>query len=272
MRPSNGIGKLLLYLLGICGLIVFAFYDLSISRFLYQPQALLARAVHVAGEWPNSIAMIFSGCVLFGGRDRWSLHPARELLGALPVFVGMGILFPHTWYHLLGIWPPLWLSCAVVLLGGAFLLLLFASGDPNVYRRLRGIAMTAVLLSVFAILSVNLLKLIWGRVRFYDMLPDCTAFTPWYLPQGFTGNASFPSGHTANACTSLILWLFAERSTHPVARRVLYLFPVFWITLVAFGRIMYGAHFASDVLVSILLCTSAFGFLRREMMAGHIGG
>ena len=271
MHPTNKLPQLALYTLGVSAMIVFAFYDLEISKFLYHPQSLFGAIVNSIGEWPNSLAMIFSGCVLFGGRNRWSTHPVREWLGALPVFVGVGILFLYTWHYTFRSWPSLWVSVLVILLGGILLLLLFGSGDPYPYRRLRGIALTALLLSIFAILSVNIVKVIWGRVRFFDMLPDCAAFTPWYLPQGFTGNASFPSGHTANACTSLILWLFADRANHPTVRKILYVIPVIWIALVAVGRVIYGAHFASDVTASILLCTSAFGFIRKGMMAGHVG-
>jgi hypothetical protein len=37
------------------------------------------------------------------------------------------------------------------------------------------------------------LKIFWGRIRFRDLVENFSDFTPWYIPQGITGNDSFPS-------------------------------------------------------------------------------
>ena len=47
------------------------------------------------------------------------------------------------------------------------------------------------------VIGVQVVKYLWGRVRFRELDAVYSQFTPWYLPQGITGFDSFPSGHAA---------------------------------------------------------------------------
>lgn len=116
-------------------------------------------------------------------------------------------------------------------------------------------------LGVSSWLCVYCLKLTWGRVRFRDLDSALTSFTPWYLPQGFTGHASFPSGHTAMGWAllpCLALWPRGSLPLKPATALVLG-----WGGFVAASRVVMGAHYASDVLFSTGIC---FGLARYALL------
>lgn len=105
------------------------------------------------------------------------------------------------------------------------------------------------------LLFVQIVKTLWGRVRFRDLDALHANFTPWYLPQGITGHRSFPSGHAAMGWMLLPLLLLAFNRGRGV-RIATGVLVVAWGVLVAASRVVVGAHYASDVLFS-----SAVGIL-----------
>jgi membrane-associated phospholipid phosphatase len=122
-------------------------------------------------------------------------------------------------------------------------------------------ALITVLLVFTEIVLVNIFKVYWGRVRFRDMLDDFSKFTPWYLLQGDTGNTSFPSGHTADAWTIIVLTLFVSKEKIKLYRSAL-IAAIVWGTLVAISRVVIGAHFASDVTVGAAITIGIFLLLK----------
>jgi membrane-associated phospholipid phosphatase len=105
-----------------------------------------------------------------------------------------------------------------------------------------------VLLGASSWLVVHAIKMLWGRVRYRDLDVLQDGFTTWYLPQGPTGHASFPSGHTAMGWVLLpCLMLWPRGSTE---RRVAAVLSVGWGCFVAASRVVIGAHYVSDVLFS----------------------
>jgi len=114
------------------------------------------------------------------------------------------------------------------------------------------------------LLFVHGLKGIWGRVRFRDLAEGFTNFTPWYHPSGFTGGVSFPSGHAVMGWMMLPLLILVWRRRR--ALKVLALSAIIaWALLVAFARVLVGAHYASEVLFSTGAALVCFMILiRRE--------
>ena len=93
---------------------------------------------------------------------------------------------------------------------------------------------------------IVLLKLFWGRVRFRDLAANYSNFTPWYLPQGITGNDSFPSGHTAMGW--MLISLFVSITDKSIRKRfVMKAIIISWALTLGISRIIAGAHFSSDV-------------------------
>lgn len=255
-----------LLLITAVGLLLGAFFDLSLSVRLAEPTAVLGRILEVVGELP---ALLFAACNAF----YLALYLAREhrrLVGGCAVGV-LGVLCcgyaaRQTVRYLIsyGAWWEKLPSVAAILV----LTLLFAAGCLWLVRYLserhglwgREIASKALtcLLCALTVLVVILgLKLLWGRVRFRTLLELGTtdSFTPWWRPMGIrdTSFVSFPSGHTANACVVFLATLYLDRGRRRV-RIGLFL----WIVCVAVSRVFVGAHYLSDICaggcISLLSC------------------
>ena len=121
--------------------------------------------------------------------------------------------------------------------------------------------MLAAAIAILAILNpllfVQIIKLIWGRVRPRDVLWGSGVFTPWWVINGYTGNQSFPSGHTAMGWMFLPLLfipamrLKTSRSTKNILLAiVLGILVLGWGIFVGASRVAVGAHYASDALFS----------------------
>lgn len=115
-------------------------------------------------------------------------------------------------------------------------------------------AFTSLITIAVIIIVVAVLKLAWGRVRYVDIVTGQGAFSPWYIPQGYTGNKSLPSGHVAlSACLFLLVPMFrALPNLRSVSVGMVFISIAFTVA-VAFARIMGGHHFLSDVTIAIII-------------------
>lgn len=97
------------------------------------------------------------------------------------------------------------------------------------------------------LLIIQPLKIFWGRIRFRDLSENYSDFTAWYVPNGITGNQSFPSGHAAMGFMMLALFVFImDKSFY---KRLFFKgFVISWALAVSASRVIIGAHFTSDVL------------------------
>ncbi|TFF95006.1 MAG: phosphatase PAP2 family protein [Promethearchaeota archaeon] len=114
------------------------------------------------------------------------------------------------------------------------------------------IASVIVLLAIIhPLLFVQVVKLTWGRVRPRDVLAGEGSFTPWYVINGYTGNQSFPSGHTAMGWMLLpLLITVRDREWKDPVKIITWICIIGWGLFVGLSRIVVGAHYASDVLFS----------------------
>jgi membrane-associated phospholipid phosphatase len=114
------------------------------------------------------------------------------------------------------------------------------------------ISIVILLLISILTLSVDITKVLCGRVRFIDLNSDFSNYTPWFLPPGpDPNNASFPSGHTAQGWVLLpILILIKHRTWKDPIKIIVIILVIGWGLFVAISRVIIGAHYASDVLFS----------------------
>ena len=120
-----------------------------------------------------------------------------------------------------------------------------------------------------------------NRTRFDDMLAlgDFSAFTHWLRPLG-NGGSSFPSGHTAAACSIFVLVLLCDVFPGWHKRRAL-VWGACWAYVggMALSRLVMGRHYLSDTLAAAFLMTALFLWMtkwkayRRDVqrlaLAGH---
>lgn len=121
-----------------------------------------------------------------------------------------------------------------------------------------------VLLSfaVGPLIVVQVLKVLIGRVRPRDLLEfgGSADFTPvWQFSAACSRSCSFPSGKSSAAAAALSLLVFVPATLRGITALVLTPF----LVLIAFNRVLFGAHFLSDVMLGWLLTMFAMVLIWR---------
>lgn len=140
----------------------------------------------------------------------------------------------------------------------AIMLALIKKVDANRLFQLYCVAVTTIMYCVAVLVVINIFKITWGRVRPRELANHYVDFTPFYLPQGITGHRSFPSGHTSNATILYVITMFVPLVKKKISKVLLYVIPAIWIIVMAYSRVICGAHFASDVLYGATISIITF--------------
>lgn len=239
----------------------FADYAISCSLFnLNNPFGIFLAAY---GEYPATLGLAASGSLLaFSGRGKSALNTVPRILVGIvlmPFGTFMACFMPTIY---LSMEPVIVyaigfaLSIVVILLSRRLAIL----NDPAKVRR---IALILILVIFAEMILVNLIKIPWGRARMRLVATDSRAyFMPWWQVGGSLKHEltalgvaseefkSFPSGHTANAAVLLLLPLLADLEPKLKGKgKTLLIIGAVWAALVAFSRIIMGAHYLSDTVV-----------------------
>lgn len=113
----------------------------------------------------------------------------------------------------------------------------------------------------YFILSTTILilsKIIWGRYRPYEVFGG-EQFTYWFIPQFLSTGSSFLSGHIYFACLTLPFLLLAIDN-----KKIILGIISIYIGLVGVQRILVGAHFPTDIIISIIINVFTFKVLQRK--------
>ncbi|MCI2110785.1 MAG: phosphatase PAP2 family protein [Bacilli bacterium] len=269
------------------GIVLGSFYDLAIAQSLYSSRNGFGLFMAAVGELPCYAGLSFIGGLLLSLelRDDKVLW-RRILVIALGVLVtGFGVYYAGKaiisrnaydvegmWY--LG-WPISFLLCGLAYSGGFF----FARkcDDPHWRRDL--LCMIAAIF--LALLLTTLVKKFDARPRYRwlvgetsgSVVPVLGDFHNWWesanglratvlgtdpgLAEEFK---SFPSGHVTSASVALLIAGCLPRLDSRLAKHDVLLFAIgfIWMALVAYSRMLIGAHFLSDVSFGALFTTSSF--------------
>ena len=254
----------LLGLLWIAGMVTAGFVDLDLSVLVVNPGSAWGIFGTEYGELPGFLVAVMATALLLrcqqfnGGTVTRILRVVGTLLLAALYAIGsvrLGRFVNEQLQFVLGA------VIGVVILGALFL----------VPRRsallLRPVALAIVLLAVVnPLLVVQLFKNLWGRVRFRNLGPGFDEFTRWFVPQGFTGHRSFPSGHAAMGWMLLPLAMLFPLSAYRIRldatgssalnlktraiSLLIWTLVIAWGILVSASRVVVGGHYLSDVLFS----------------------
>jgi membrane-associated phospholipid phosphatase len=236
--------------------VLLIFVDLRISQSIADIDSSLGLFIEHYGDIPGLLIILFAGLTAIAqladrqGGALWALRVVLFLLAVLIVFYVAGEL-AHPYSGFTSLLRRRWGAFSLIIAAALGLCLWLAWGRAQRFAsRHPSFAGLTLRLAFFSyLLFVHGLKGIWGRVRFRDLARGFTNFTPWYHPNGFTGDVSFPSGHTVMGWMLLPLLILVWRRGR--AQRVLVLVTVSaWALLVAVSRVFVGAHYASDVLFS----------------------
>ena len=261
------------YIFAAVSLIAASFADLKLDIFLNNPSNLIAGWFEQTGEMPSSLLItVAMGFIMKTAKPKW-----MKIVASLGCVVGGG--FFGDWFGGRLFADNDFQTAYGIIFGVGFgLTVIFVMHFitvPEEYRKpLLVIAFIGLGVCGLSTGTVNLMKGLWGRTRFRSMEAPYAEFTPWYIINGFNGNHSFPSGHTQGAGMSYLLMLLPLISKkcreHKTA---LFLTAFFYTSLVAFTRLVMGAHYLSDVTVggTIAFTCTLIGIAVFEKFGGRLG-
>jgi len=223
--------------------IIFGFSDLYISIAVVDQSSLLGIFGRDFGEAPGWGFIGIGISILIGSFIK---DVKKQKIGGIVIVVLSIIL--SLYYLLDGALQDVINFTSMMIFVILFSIVTF-SRDWKDYRIVAFIIVVLAVVNV--LLFVQITKIVWGRVRFVNLLADYSNFSPWFVPQGVTGNKSFPSGHAAMGFMLLpLLILLKDRDMRDPTRIIMTIAIIGWGLFVALSRVLIGAHYASDVLFS----------------------
>jgi len=182
----------------------------------------------------------------------WLLMTLGLMLAVTPVELSVALSLKGSWNSAFGGFIQHWgrKPASVLVIAAAFLL---TSKHQRTLRPHLTRASAALLVQFLlhpAILT-NVLKLLSGRIRPLHLEADAANFTPFYSWSAGLGDFAFPSGHVAIAMilSPCVIQLYLLRRYGACV--ALAAVTLVWGGVMAWGRVMYGAHYLSDVLFSL---------------------
>lgn len=240
-----------------------SFFDYPISKMLYNSANGFGIFLAAFGEYPAALGFTAAGALLLIARSKENkLSMLLQYLGGgLLIFFGtvMAAMMPSRYIKI----PLPLLICIGLLCSGAVIFLMIRL-CKNANRKTILRTAAVIFFVIFAeMLLVNLIKIPWGRprMRLVSVNPEAF-FMPWWMAGSELKNTlmaagvaaeefkSFPSGHTANAATLILLGLIPLLNQKLANKKILLVSIGFgWGCLVAFSRIIMGAHYLTDTVV-----------------------
>ncbi|MFX1238228.1 MAG: phosphatase PAP2 family protein [Promethearchaeota archaeon] len=225
--------------------IIFGFFDLEISKSIVDFDSPLGIFGEIWGDLPGYGLIGISASILISGHSK--SIPKQKIGTLFIVIIGVivfisGILLEYDKILFLG----LCISVSSII----FSCITFKKD----WRCYFTIALVIGLLALLnSLIFIHVIKVLWGRVRYFDIVVLGEAYyTPWFIPAGPSiENTSFPSGHVSMAFLFLpLLIIIREKKWKSLTKVGISSIIVAWGILISFSRILYGPHYASDVLFS----------------------
>ena len=239
---------IIIYSLCIMGLVIGGIWDYPIAQLLYRPHNILGCIFE--DVIPLIFYILVGACFLI----LWKVKKAWYWF--LGFFLTFGVLAFSPVFQKIGTAAGFIFSAGIVLIEAALIqrmketmLLSFAS-LAEIYLKTLFISM----------LLVVVMKNIWGRVRYRD-LTEYAQFRPWYLFSRM-GGASFPSGHTCAAGSTLCFT--ALRIPRRRLERVIHICTALFVLIMIITRWTMGAHYISDTAAGLLISYSSFFVVRNK--------
>lgn len=280
-------------LLYTVGFAVAAVYDLPIDLVVYTPGSLYGAVMEAFGWYPAFLPPILLALLWLTQPRGAGAHPWLRVAGGAVAAVGVAVLGMVSMRYLAGRQrtggmgdPVFWVWVGLMVIFWSGILVFVTKTGPKTRVKLSFFALTGCRFLIAGQIAVYLIKFIWGRPRFDDMISSGTLenFRPWYLPFG-PGGSSFPSGHTANAAGALILLMLCDLFPAWNRRKRLVQIGCWgYIAAMAAARILIGRHFLSDTLAASVIMGLIFYAIHNsklyrkdlratlEKAAGHPAG
>ena len=238
------------YILSAASLITASFIDLKLDIFLNNPNTAFGLWFEGMGEMPCRLICPAAGTIIFYLAEKKAL----KIFGLIVSLGGSAYAGYHISYYFFPDHPISYFGWGIGLFFGLIILYLaqFITFDNDLKKAFIILSVAGIIIMFVQLGLIEIIKMLFGRFRFREMLKlgSFEMFTPWFKPNGINGHKSFPSGHTAGASMSYLLMLVPFVSEKWKNRKALcFLIPFVHTSIVAFTRLIEGAHFLSDVTV-----------------------
>ena len=259
-----------LFIVWIALLIVASFKDLDISKALSNSDSFVGAFIAVIAEWPAYLIGPIASVILFYNVDNMTRVKAKNIT----LKVLFALLHYGTWFlfffaseklykdmpHELGF------SIGFAVLAGTACLYFARYIDKDFMKTMCKFAVFMVIVLLASRIICTIMKLIWSRARFRDMLAHGTfeEFTPWYKINGYRKIdgyklTSFPSGHVTSATNLFVIVVLADIFPRLKNKKwILYTVCSVFVALTMIYRVVYNAHFFSDTLIALLVSYLSF--------------
>lgn len=238
-------------------------YDLKISQILVNQGSVFGKFIAEYGELPGWITLFMAAMFLLLQSEKRKIMQNIILVVLVLAISTTSFLLRYGYYTIL-----IFAVCVII---SYFVFRYFERN--NGLETLDYFSKSSILMGlIHPGIIVQLLKSIWGRVRYRD-LSSVSEFTPWWHINGFTGDRSFPSGHTAMGIMLLPLiiliasWIrinITSGRNQKILENFALTILLIWAGLVGLGRIVIGAHYFSDVMFSILAGIVVYNYLSSK--------
>jgi membrane-associated phospholipid phosphatase len=260
--------KILLYFFVVSGIflgLVIGIYDLDFSKSVVNTESNFGAFIRDFGDIPGFIVIVVALVIFYVNDTEWRDQVELKYLLLLTIIILNLIIYFRLFRSIMQ--PVMLVSTGLLISVICVWLIIYklvstkSTLEPKVQLWMKVTLAQAIIVPGF---FVQIMKTVWGRVRFYDLDSLYSNYSPWYQINGINGHRSFPSGHTAMGWMLLPLLLLIV-DLKPKRKILIYVGVIFWGLLVGWGRIIIGAHYASDVYFSTLLSFIGFIFLRHKL-------
>jgi len=255
---------IILLLVWIFLAVVLGIYDLDISKSIVNQNSNWAKFLENYGMIPG-ILVILSGMYIYYSYIKINSGVWSYIQRVVLFVVSSGLIF-HLFEIIIGEFVTNNLIVFLIVSFAISLIVFTTLHIKNQVQNILTIGYSKVVLGmglVGYVIFIQGIKYFWGRVRFRELDAAFSQFTPWYLPQGFTGFDSFPSGHAAMGF--ILLPLLILLSNHIEWIKIFVFVLIFlWGMVLALSRAAIGAHYASDVLFGSFFIIMSFLLLAKR--------
>lgn len=243
----------------ICAILVIvsAFYDLSFSQLIYNGENFFNLFFEKLGELPLYIGINFCStviCIYFTKKINVKFYDLSIIVFTMILslctafYMFSKICEGFLWASVIGIFA---------LIYNFILVKIIARVNQKALEKLYVFCLKLLFYIIVLLFANRLIKLLWGRIRFYALLEEnnLDLFMPFWQLDVFSGNFSFYSGHITSGCVVLPCVFLSQKLGFCSTRRSFFLgliSYILFIILLAYSRISIGAHFLSDTIFAFI--------------------
>ncbi|MGN0765020.1 MAG: phosphatase PAP2 family protein [Christensenellales bacterium] len=283
------IGHSIALVVGVALMIIASFYDLKISQAVGDQRSFFGQLFAVIAEYPAYFAVPIAGVIIFYNYDLFDDKKAKigiMIAGALVIWLGW-LMFGLNAQKMteLAVVPAeqehnvLW-AIFKAFFYGAFTLGIGYFLPRDTMHRLLKFAVFTLVFVIVALVVMRVMKTLWCRMRYRDMLKEGNfdGFSNWW--QLMIGRekldpsykyTSFPSGHSSSITHLCLLWVLCDILPSLKSRKwvkpTVYAVSIILIGLTMYSRIVNCAHFLSDTVAGVYITYAIFFILKKVFFA-----